>query len=128
MEAWLPPEGMTGKMPAFEFKEGGGYRLVLTYDDPGYSQGKSTGRSDAVEVRFVGLEPDKRIVQAGGFESDNPDYSGEMTVTWLFEKRDGGTKVTVRCENAPKGISPEDHETGPASSLGNLARFAERRG
>ena len=30
---WLPPEGMTGEMLAFDAKAGGGYRMALRYDD-----------------------------------------------------------------------------------------------
>jgi hypothetical protein len=34
--------------------------------------------------------------------------------------------VRVRCENVPAGIRPQDHAAGIASSLENLAAYAER--
>jgi len=33
--------------------------------------------------------------------------------------------VTVRCEDVPAGIRPEDHQAGLASTLNNLAEFVE---
>jgi len=32
--AWLPPSGMTGRFERYDLRPGGGYRLVLAYDDP----------------------------------------------------------------------------------------------
>ena len=61
------------------------------------------------------------------FESDRPEFAGEMTITWTFDGANGGTDVTVTCEHVPEGIRPEDHAEGLASSLANLARFTEER-
>lgn len=126
MELWLPPPGMTGRMLTFDFREGGGYRLRLTYDEAGAARGKTTENADEVECRFLELIPHERIVQAGTFESDDPEFAGEMRVRWSFEPVAEGTRVTVRCENVPSGIRPEDHEAGLQSSLENLAAFVVR--
>jgi uncharacterized protein YndB with AHSA1/START domain len=123
--AWLPPEGMTGRALLFEPWEGGRYRIELTYAGapPPGGAGKTAARSDISAGRFLALEPGKRIVQSVAFESDAPQYSGHMIVTWSLEPAPGGTEVTVTAENVPTGISAEDHETGLASSLDNLADF-----
>lgn len=123
LEQWIPPSNMTGDILDFEFREGGAYRIRLTYEDPARGQGKTTAESDEVEVRFVRLEPGRRIEQEVIFESDDPQFAGTMRVTWTFERDGKGTRVAVRAENVPHGIRPEDHEAGLKSSLRNLARF-----
>lgn len=128
MEAWLPPRGMTGQILDFAFCEGGGYRMRLTYDEPGHVPGKTSEDGDEVEVKFVRLVQEERLEQAVAFDSDDPAFSGEMRMTWVLEPMEGGTLVTVRCEDVPVGIRPEDHEVGLRSTLGNLATFAERGG
>lgn len=125
LEAWLPPQGMTGRMLAFTFREGGAYRMRLTYNESQHTPGKTSGDADEVEVHFVHLIPDERIEQAVTFKSDDPAFSGEMRITWILEEAQNGTLVTVRCENVPTGIRPEDHQEGLKSTLDNLAAFAE---
>ena len=126
MEAWLPPQGMSGKMLSFEFREGGSYRMRLTYDVPQAKGGKTSEDADVAEVRFVKLVENHRIEQAVKFESDDPSFHGEMRITWLLEPKPEGTVVTVRCEDVPAGINAKDHEEALSSTLTNLAVFAER--
>jgi len=125
MEVWLPPEGMTGTMLAFDFREGGSYRMRLKYDESQHSPGKTSHDADDVEVIFVRLVPDERIEQAVTFQSEDPGFSGKMRIAWTMEPVQSGTLVTVRCANVPAGIRREDHEAGLASTLGNLAGFVE---
>ncbi|MCH4826295.1 hypothetical protein [Planococcus halocryophilus] len=49
-----------------------------------------------------------------------------MIQTWYLETVSEGTRVTLICENVPKGIRKEDHDIGLNSTLENLARFIER--
>jgi hypothetical protein len=35
--SWLPPEGMKGHIDAFDGREGGTYRMALTYDEPDHA-------------------------------------------------------------------------------------------
>jgi len=125
MEAWLPPRGMTGTMLAFDFREGGSYRMRLAYGDSQHTSGKTSQNADEVEVRFVTLIPDSHIEQAVNFKSEDAAFSGEMRITWTFNSMPTGTFVTVRCENVPSGIRAEDHQAGLASTLSNLAAFTE---
>jgi uncharacterized protein YndB with AHSA1/START domain len=122
---WLPPSGMSGRFERFDARPGGSYRLILTYDDGLSGSGKTTIDSDIVEARFVELVPNVRVVQAVDFVSDDPAFAGTMTVTWELSAETSGTRVQVRAEGVPTGISPEDHAAGLASSLANLAAFAE---
>ncbi|HVQ07144.1 MAG TPA: SRPBCC family protein [Allosphingosinicella sp.] len=119
--AWLPPEGMTGRTLLFEPWEGGRYRIALIHEGEG--RGKTDARTDISAGRFLALVPGRRIVQSVIFESGDPRYAGEMTVSWSLDPAAGGTNVTVTAENVPPGISAEDHAAGLASSLENLARF-----
>lgn len=127
LSEWLPPEGMTGRFEHFDPTVGGTYRLVLSFTDPRTTHGKTTANSDVVEVRFLQLVPDQRIVQAVDFVSEDPANAGTMTMTWeLAEQPGGGTRVTIRADDVPDGISADDHASGLASSLANLASHLER--
>jgi uncharacterized protein YndB with AHSA1/START domain len=123
LTAWLPPDGMTGTFEWFDARPGGSYRLVLTYADASIALGKATTDSDIVEARFVDLVPGVCVVQAVDFVSDDPVYAGTMTMSWELTEIDGGTRVDVRAENVPSGISAEDHAVGLTSSLANLAAY-----
>jgi uncharacterized protein YndB with AHSA1/START domain len=125
--SWLPPDGMKGHVHTFEPHEGGRFRVSLTYLDRLESpRGKTSGDTDTVEGKFVELIPNEKIVQVTEFESEQPDFAGEMKITWSLADVDGGTEVTVLCEDIPQGIRLADNETGSRSSLRNLAAFIER--
>jgi uncharacterized protein YndB with AHSA1/START domain len=124
--AWLPPDRMTGRFERFDARPGGSYRLVLTYADASGAPGKASAESDIVEARFVDIVPGQRVVQAVDFVSDDPAYAGTMTMTWEVTAVDAGTRVDIVAEDVPDGISAEDHAAGLASSLTNLAAYAEQ--
>ncbi|HEX2843110.1 SRPBCC family protein [Hyphomicrobium sp.] len=121
---WRPPKGMTGQFFTFEPREGGRFRMALTYTDGG-GYGKTAEHTDIVEGHFVELVPDERVVEAVEFESDDPAFAGTMRITTILLPCSGGTKVTIRCEDVPPGISAEDHQAGLTSTLANLAAFTE---
>jgi len=121
--AWLPPAGMTGRALVYDFREGGRYRIELTYASPG--AGKTSARTDISHGRFIALDLERRIVMSVEFASADPAFAGEMIMTWTFAPAPGGTEVTVTAEHVPAGISPEDHAEGLNSSLENLARHVE---
>ena len=120
LAAWLPPEGMTGRVLELDPRPGGVLRMELTYlsDHPG----KSGEDHDITESTFVALEPDERVVQRVHFASDDPAFAGPMTMTWSLRDHPDGTLLEIRADDVPGGIAAEDHETGLASSLDNLAR------
>ncbi|GAA3431799.1 SRPBCC family protein [Kutzneria kofuensis] len=123
--AWLPPAGMSGRFDHFDPRPGGSYRLTLTYADASGAPGKATADSDVVEARFVDIVPGVRVVQAVEFVSDDPAYAGTMVMTWSVAAAHPGTLVEIRADDVPDGISASDHAVGLASSLANLAAYAE---
>jgi uncharacterized protein YndB with AHSA1/START domain len=126
LAAWLAPEGMTGKVHAFDGRVGGGYRMSLFYPpSEQVYRGKTAEREDRFTARFVELTPPARIVQAITFDSNDPAFAGEMAMTVTFHDKDGGTEVTILFEGIPPGIRPEDNDAGTRSSLEKLARYVE---
>ena len=124
--AWLAPDNMRGEVHIFEPREGGRFRMSLTYLNPEDApHGKTSDATDTSEGKFVELRPNERIVQVFQFESEQSEFAGEMTITWSLEDADGGTKVTALCEDIPKGIRLEDNETGSQQSLRKLAKYVE---
>ncbi|MEV4255068.1 SRPBCC family protein [Spirillospora sp. NPDC049652] len=126
LEAWLPPDGMRGRVERWDPRPGGGFRMVLTYLDAAGGPGKSSDATDVVEVGFAELVPAELVVQRAVFEADDPAYAGTMTMTWrLAAAGDGATEVTVTATGVPPGIDPAVHEAGIASSLAHLAAYVE---
>lgn len=123
--SWLPPKGMSGHIDKFDPREGGTYRVTLTYEMNHSNPGKTSENTDVAQGIFLELVPDKRIVQSVNFDSEDPEFSGEMIQKWLLEAVSEGTKVTIVCENVPEGIRKEDHDIGLRSTLENLAIFTE---
>jgi len=99
--------------------------MVLTYADASTGQGKATADSDIVEARFIDVVPGVRVVQAVTFVADDPDLAGTMTMIWELTALEDGTRVDIRADQVPAGISAEDHAAGLASSLANLASYVQ---
>jgi uncharacterized protein YndB with AHSA1/START domain len=126
VQEWMVPEGMTSEVHTFDAREGGGFRISLTYAAPA-SAGKTSAHTDTYHGRFVRLVPDTEVVQVIEFETDDPGLQGEMTVTYSLADADGGTALTGRHENLPPGVKPQDNELGWSMSLGKLAALVEGR-
>jgi uncharacterized protein YndB with AHSA1/START domain len=60
---WKVPTGMTCHVHAFEGREGGAFRISLTYDAPN-RVGKTTAHTDTYRGRFVKLVPNELVVEA----------------------------------------------------------------
>jgi uncharacterized protein YndB with AHSA1/START domain len=119
---WLPPAQMTGAIHRFAGGVGGGYEMSLTYPDTETAhRGKTTEREDRVRVKFIAVEPPRRIVEAVTFVSDDPRFAGVMTIEILLEPAEGGTRVEMRFSDLPPGLKPEENEEGARISLGQLA-------
>ncbi|AXY78607.1 ATPase [Paraflavitalea soli] len=122
--AWRPPTGMKAEIYAFEPREGGKYKMAFIYEDTAIA-GKTADNADVFEGRFVELVPDKRVVEAVVFESDDPAFAGTMTIATTLTAVEGGTEVAIACTDVPYGIKEEDHQQGIRSTLENLAAFVE---
>lgn len=125
--AWRPPTGMTCRIYDFDAREGGTFRMAFAYRDTDHAvRGKTSEHADVFHGQFLQLVPGERIVERVVFESDDPAFAGAMTVTTTLAAVPGGTEVTIRCDNVPSGIAPDDHQAGMASTLANLAAFTEQ--
>lgn len=125
--SWLAPDTMRLHVHSFDPREGGIFRMSLTYQNPEDSQrGKTTGDTDTYHGRFDKLVPYERIVEAIEFESNEPKFAGEMKMTVMLADVDGGTEVSLLYENVPTGIRPEDNEEGSRQSLQKLAALLEK--
>jgi uncharacterized protein YndB with AHSA1/START domain len=124
--SWRPPKGMKCEVYEFEPRQGGSYRMSFSYKDTDHEvPGKTSEHADVFRGRFLELVPGKRIVESVEFESDDPDFAGEMTITTILDPVPGGTMVTFLAGSIPVGIKPADHYKGMTSTLENLAAFTE---
>jgi len=121
---WMVPDGMSSQVHELDAREGGAFRISLTYDAPN-ATGKTTAHTDTYHGHFVKLVPNALVVEVMEFETADPLMQGEMTVTYTLSDADGGTDIAAVHEGVPPGVSPADNETGWRMSLGKLAAFLE---
>ena len=121
---WKVPTGMTSEVHEFDGREGGGFRISLTYTTPDRT-GKSTAHTDTYRGRFVRLVPDEQVVEVDEFETADPALRGEMTITITLADADGGTDLVALHEGLPSGVSTADNETGWREALTRLAALVE---
>ncbi len=121
---WMVPTGMTSQVHAFDAREGGSFRVSLTYDAP-TRVGKTTAHTDTYHGRFVKLVPSERVVEVVEFETTDPALLGEMTITFTLTDADGGTDLLGVHEGLPSGVSLADNETGWRMALDKLAALVE---
>jgi uncharacterized protein YndB with AHSA1/START domain len=110
----------------FDAREGGSFRVSLTYDDSARS-GKTHAHTDTYHGHFAKLAPDREVVEILEFETDDPTLAGEMTVRTRLVDVPDGTEVTIEYEGLPAGVSAGDNETGTRIALDNLAALVERQ-
>jgi uncharacterized protein YndB with AHSA1/START domain len=122
--AWRVPDGMTATVHEFDAREGGWFRVSLTYDDAG-GAGKSGGHTDTYRGRFTRLVPDEQVVEQSTFETPDPTLANEMTMTTTLADAGDGTDVTILHEGIPDDIPAADNEAGTRMALANLARLVE---
>ena len=122
--AWRVPDGMSSHVHEFDPREGGSFRISLTYDTPGHA-GKSAAHTDTYHGRFLRLVPDEQVTEEFEFETDDPDLRGTMTMTTTLTDASDGTDVLVRHEGVPDRVPAADNETGTRMALANLARLVE---
>jgi uncharacterized protein YndB with AHSA1/START domain len=121
---WMVPVGMTSHVHVFDPREGGLFRISLTYDAP-TGTGKTTAHTDTYHGHFVKLVPGEQVVEVMEFETADAAMRGEMVVTFTLTDAGGGTDVLAVHDNVPPGVSPTDNETGWQMALDKLAVFVE---
>jgi uncharacterized protein YndB with AHSA1/START domain len=115
---------MTCHVHACDAREGGAFRISLTYDAPTGS-GKTTAHTDTYHGRFVRLIPNEQVVEVDEFETEDPALHGEMTIAITLADGNGGTELLAVHEGLPSGVSPGDNEAGWQMALAKLAALVE---
>lgn len=121
---WMVPDGMTSLVHEFDPREGGTFRISLSYEAP-TDAGKTNPDTDTFHGRFIELLQDRRVVERVEFETENPSLRGEMMITITLSDLGGATELVAIHDHLPAGLSPEANETGWRMSLSKLARLVE---
>lgn len=121
---WMVPIGMIGHVHLLDAREGGLFRISLTYEAP-IMIGKTTAHTDTYHGHFVKLVPNEQVVEVMEFETDDAAMRGEMTVMFTLADAGGGTDVFAVHDNVPPGVSPADNEIGWRMALDKLAAFVK---
>ena len=97
---WKVPTGMTSHVHAFDPREGGSFRISLTYD------AADRDRQDDRAHRHVSrplreARADEQVVEVIEFETTNPALQGEMTITITLERCRRRHRSPRRARRAP---------------------------
>ena len=112
---WLPPNGFTAKMHQMDARVGGTYKMSFT--------NFTSGRSNSFGGSYLELVPHERIRWTDRF--DDPNLSGEMTVTVRLKSVSVGTELNIVQEGIPDAIPAEACVLGWQESLTLLAQLVE---
>ncbi len=115
MASWVPPFGFTCTVHELEAKEGGRYRMSF--------RNFTTGDIHSFGGTYLKLIPGETLVYTDRF--DDPNLSGEMTVTVTLKAVSVGTEMTVVQEGIPDLIPQEACYLGWQESLRKLAKLVE---
>jgi uncharacterized protein YndB with AHSA1/START domain len=112
---WLPPNGFTGKVHEINATVGGTYRMSFT--------NFTTGQSHGWSGTYLELVPNQRLRYSDRF--DDPNLSGEMTVTVTLTAVSVGTDLQIVQEGIPDVIPAEQCYLGWQESLVLLGKLVE---
>jgi len=77
----MVPTGMTSHVHAFDAREGGSFRISLTYDAP-TGTGKTTAHTDTFHGRFVKLVPNEQVCRSGRIRDDGSRAARRNPGNW----------------------------------------------
>ena len=112
---WLPPNGFTCKVHAFDPRVGGKYRMTFT--------NFTTGNGHSFGGVFKELVPNERVSYSDAFE--DPNLPGEMTTTITLKAVSVGTELQIVQEGIPDAIPEEACYLGWQESLVLLGKLVE---
>jgi uncharacterized protein YndB with AHSA1/START domain len=121
--AWRVPDGMISVVHELDPREGGRFRVSLTYDAP-TGAGKTSPNTDTYHGCFTKLVPDEQVVEVVEFETTDPAMQGEMTITTTLVDADAGTEITVVFDGLPPGVPEDANATGTRMALANSQRWS----
>jgi uncharacterized protein YndB with AHSA1/START domain len=112
---WLPPDGFTCSVHAFDAQVGGTYHMTFT--------NLTSGNGHSFGGTYLELVPNQRIVHDDRF--DDPGLPGTMVVTITLRPVFCGTELNVVQEGIPDAIPVEQCYLGWQQSLELLKRLVE---
>lgn len=115
MAKWLPPHGFIGKVHSMDARVGGEHRMSFT--------NFTTGSSHSFGGTYLELKPYESIRYTDRF--DDPNLSGEMTVSVTLRAVACGTELQIVQEGIPEVIPAEMCYLGWQESLEQLAALVE---
>jgi uncharacterized protein YndB with AHSA1/START domain len=121
---WRVPDGMHSHVHEFDAREGGRFRVSLTYTAP-VSAGKSAARTDTYHGHFVKLVPNEQVIEEIEFDTADAALHGAMIMTTTLSDSAGGTDVLIVHEGIPDSVPVADNEAGSRMALDKLARLVE---
>src|ERR1035438_4788112 len=100
---WMVPDGMTSNVHSFDAREGGSFRISLTYDEPART-GKTNAHSATFHGRFGKLVPNQQVVRVVEFETEDPALQGEMTITYTLADPEDRTDILGGARRSTAGV------------------------
>ncbi|MCC6287094.1 MAG: SRPBCC domain-containing protein [Chitinophagaceae bacterium] len=126
LENWLIPDHMTGKIQHFDWREGGGYLMSLFYHGHIAHHEKTTGIEHRHTAKLIAIKPAEEIVMSIRFDTQDPQFSGDMMLIIRFESKGGGTDISFLFKDIPTGISFIENKNGTQQLLDKLALYVEQ--
>jgi uncharacterized protein YndB with AHSA1/START domain len=112
---WLPPNGFTGKVHHLDARVGGTYKMSFT--------NFTSGKSHTFGGEYLEMVPHERLRWTDRF--DDPNLTGQMTVSVSLKKVSVGVEVLIVQEGIPDAIPAEACVLGWQESLTLLAKLVE---
>jgi uncharacterized protein YndB with AHSA1/START domain len=122
---WRVPAGMRCHVHAFDARQGGAFRVSMTYEAPDDAVGKAGARTDTYHGWFARLVPNACVVERVAFMTADPRMQGEMRITTRPVPEGSGTRLPAVHEQLPPGVTPADNEAGRRDSLKKLAALLQ---
>jgi uncharacterized protein YndB with AHSA1/START domain len=112
---WMPPDGFTAAIQAYDLKVGSGFRMSFT--------NFTNGQSHSFGGKYLEIVPNEKLRYTDAF--DDPNLPGEMQVTITFRAVSCGTELEIVQAGIPEVIPVEMCYLGWQESLTLLARLVE---
>lgn len=113
--SWLPPYGFLCTVHALNATVGGQHKMSF--------RNFTTGQSHSFGGEYLELVPNGRLVYTDRF--NDPNLSGEMTVTVTLKAVSCGTEILIEQAGIPDMIPVESCYLGWQESLRKLAKLVE---
>lgn len=115
LASWMPPFGFIAKVHEFNAVVGGSFKMAFI--------NFTTQQEHSFGGTYIEIQPNKLLKYTDKF--DDPNLSGEMTVTINFKEVSCGTEISIKQEGIPAVIPTEMCYLGWQESLIKLVQLVE---